>query len=155
MSYILSNLKDNEKLAFKSSQSIKSLFFWSFIFGFIGLTLVLLKGFVIIMGVSPTGYNLYLIYWSVLLFFVIKNLITYFTTEYGITNTRVISKRGIIRRDIEEINLSSIESINVTQSIIGRILNYGTIIVSGRGTSKVIFKDIDNVVEVRKLIKNT
>ena len=155
MSYILSNLKDNEKLAFKSSQSIKSLFFWSFIFGFIGLTLVLLKGFVIIMGVSPTGYNLYLIYWSVLLFFVIKNLITYFTTEYGITNTRVISKRGLIRRDIEEINLSSIESINVNQSIIGRILNYGTIIVSGRGTSKVIFKDIDNVVENRKLIKNT
>jgi uncharacterized membrane protein YdbT with pleckstrin-like domain len=155
MSYILSNLKDNEKLAFKSSQSIKSLFFWSFIFGFIGLALVLLKGFVIIMGVSPTGYNLYLIYWSVLLFFVIKNLITYFTTEYGITNTRVISKQGLIRRDIEEINLSSIESINVNQSIIGRILNYGTIIVSGRGTSKVIFKDIDNVVEVRKLIKNT
>jgi uncharacterized membrane protein YdbT with pleckstrin-like domain len=155
MSYILNNLKDNEKLAFKSSQSIKSLFFWSFIFGFIGLALVLLKGFVIIMGVSPTGYNLYLIYWSVLLFFVIKNLITYFTTEYGITNTRVISKQGLIRRDIEEINLSSIESINVNQSIIGRILNYGTIIVSGRGTSKVIFKDIDNVVEVRKLIKNT
>jgi uncharacterized membrane protein YdbT with pleckstrin-like domain len=155
MSYILSNLKDNEKLAFKSSQSIKSLFFWSFIFGFIGLVLFLLKGFVIIMGGSPTGYNLYLIYWSVLLFFVIKNLITYFTTEYGITNTRVISKQGLIRRDIEEINLSSIESINVNQSIIGRILNYGTIIVSGRGTSKVIFKDIDNVVEVRKLIKNT
>lgn len=155
MSYILSNLKDNEKLAFKSSQSIKSLFFWSFIFGFIGLVLVLLKGFVIIMGVSPTGYNLYLIYWSVLLFFVIKNLITYFTTEYGITNTRVISKQGLIRRDIEEINLTSIESINVNQSIIGRILNYGTIIISGRGTSKVTFKDIDNVVEVRKLIKNT
>jgi uncharacterized membrane protein YdbT with pleckstrin-like domain len=155
MSYILSNLKDNEKLAFKSSQSIKSLFFWSFIFGFIGLVLVLLKGFVIIMGVSPTGYNLYLIYWSFLLFFVIKNLITYFTTEYGITNTRVISKHGLIRRDIEEINLSSIESINVNQSIIGRILNYGTIIISGRGTSKVIFKDIDNVIEVRKLIKNT
>ena len=150
MSYILSNLKDNEKLAFKSSQSIKSLFFWSFIFGFIGLALVLLKGFVIIMGVS-----LYLIYWSILLFFVIKNLIIYFTTEYGITNTRVISKQGLIRRDIEEINLSSIESINVNQSIIGRILNYGTIIVSGRGTSKVIFKDIDNVVAVRKLIKNT
>ena len=155
MSYISNNLKNNEKLIFKSSQSIKSLFFWSFIFGFIGLVLVLLKGFVIIMGVSPTGYNLYLIYWSVLLFFVIKNLITYFTTEYGITNTRVISKQGLIRRDIEEINLSSIESINVNQSIIGRILNYGTIIVSGRGTSKVIFKDIDNVVEVRKLIKNT
>jgi uncharacterized membrane protein YdbT with pleckstrin-like domain len=154
MSYIYSNLKDNEKLAFKSSQSIKSLFFWSFIFGFIGLVLVLLKGFVIIMGVSSTGYNLYLIYWSILLFFVIKNLITYFTTEYGITSNRVISKEGLIRRDIEEINLSSIESINVNQTIIGRILNYGTIVISGRGTSKVVFRDIDNVIETRKLIKN-
>ena len=154
MSYISNNLKNNEKLIFKSSQSIKSLFFWSFIFGFIGLVLVLLKGFVVIMGVSSTGYNLYLIYWVVLLFFVIKNLITYFTTEYGITNTRVISKDGLIRRDIEEINLSSIESINVNQTIIGRLLNYGTIVISGRGTSKVILKDIDNVVEIRKLIKN-
>jgi uncharacterized membrane protein YdbT with pleckstrin-like domain len=155
VSYISNNLKNNEKLIFKSSQSIKSLFFWSFIFGFIGLVLVLLKGFVVIMGVSSTGYNLYLIYWAVLLFFVIKNLITYFTTEYGITNTRVISKDGLIRRDIEEINLSSIESINVNQTIIGRLLNYGTIVISGRGTSKVILKDIENVVEIRKLIKNS
>ena len=154
MSYISNNIKTNEKLIFKSSQSIKSLFFWSFIFGFIGLVLVLLKGFVIIMGVSSTGHNLYLIYWAVLLFFVIKNLIIYFTTEYGITNTRVISKEGLIRRDIEEINLSSIESINVNQTIIGRILNYGTIVISGRGTSKVLLKDVDNVIETRKLIKN-
>jgi len=154
MSYLKNNLKNNEKLIFQSSQSIKSLFFWSFIFGFIGLVLVLLKGFVIIMGGPLTNYNVYLIYWAVLLFFVIKNLITYLTTEYGITSIRVISKEGLIRRDIEEISLSSIESINVTQSIIGRILNYGTIVISGRGTSKVIFKDIDKVVEIRKLIKN-
>ena len=154
MSYISSNLKTNEKLVFKSSQSIKSLFFWSFIFGFIGLLLVLLKGFVIIMGVSSGNNYIYLIYWSVYLFFLIKNLITYFTTEYGITSTRVISKEGLIRRDIEEINLSSIESINVNQTIIGRLLNYGTIVISGRGTSKVILKDIDRVIEIRKLIKN-
>ena len=155
MSYVSSNLKTNEKLVFKSSQSIKSLFFWSFIFGFIGVLLFLLKGFTVVMGVSSGGYSLYLIYWSVLIFFIIKNLITYVTTEYGITSTRVISKEGLIRRDIEEINLSSIESINVNQTIIGRILNYGTIVISGRGTSKVVLKDIDKVIETRKLIKNS
>ena len=154
MSYISNNLKTNEKLVFKSSQSIKSLFLWPFIFGFIGILLSLLKGFTVAMEVSSGGYNFYLIYWSAFLFFVIKNLITYFTTEYGITSTRVISKEGLIRRDIEEINLSSIESINVNQTIIGRILNYGTIVISGRGTSKVVFRDIDNVIETRKLIKN-
>jgi len=123
MGYLKNNLKNNEKLIFQSSQSIKSLFLWQFIFGFIGLVFPL------------TNYNVYLIYWAVLLFFVIKNLITYLTTEYGITSTRVITKEGLIRRDIEEISLSSIESINVNQSIIGRILNYGTIVISGRGTS--------------------
>jgi uncharacterized membrane protein YdbT with pleckstrin-like domain len=155
MNYISNNLKTNEKLIHKSSQSIKSLFLWSFIFGLIGVLLILVKGFAVVMGVSRDSYSLYLIYWSVLIFFIVKNLITYFTTEYAITSTRVISKEGLIRRDIEEINLSSIESINVNQTIVGRILNYGTIVISGRGTSKVVFKDIDKVIETRKLIKNS
>jgi len=106
------------------------------------------------MKVSSGNYFFEITYFSIFTFYLIKNLITYLTTEYGITSTRVISKEGLIRRDIEEISLSSIESINVNQSIIGRILNYGTIVISGRGTSKVIFKDIDKVVEIRKLIKN-
>jgi len=153
MSYLKNNLKNNEKLIFQSSQSIKYLFFWSFIFGVIGLLIIFLKVFTLVMKLH-TNYYFEIIYFSIFTFYLIKNLITYLTTEYGITSTRVISKEGLIRRDIEEISLSSIESINVTQSIIGRILNYGTIVISGRGTSKVIFKDIDKVVEIRKLIKN-
>ena len=154
MSYLKNNLKNNEKLIFQSSQSIKYLFFWSFIFGVIGLLIIFLKVFTLVMKVSSGNYFFEITYFSIFTFYLIKNLITYLTTEYGITSTRVISKEGLIRRDIEEISLSSIESINVTQSIIGRILNYGTIVISGRGTSKVIFKDIDKVVEIRKLIKN-
>jgi len=153
MSYLKNNLKNNEKLIFQSSQSIKYLFFWSFIFGVIGLLIIFLKVFTLIMKLHE-NYYFEIIYFSIFTFYLIKNLITYLTTEYGITSTRVISKEGLIRRDIEEISLSSIESINVTQSIIGRILNYGTIVISGRGISKVVFKDIDKVVEIRKLIKN-
>ena len=51
-------------------------------------------------------------------------------------------------------NLSSIESVNVDQGIIGRILNYGTVKISGRGTTTVDFKNIDEPVQVRKLIQN-
>jgi uncharacterized membrane protein YdbT with pleckstrin-like domain len=154
MSYIKTNLKNNEKLFFKKTQSIKSLFLFPFIFAFLGIILILLKGLTIFYGVSTTGFKFITIYWSFFIIFFAKNIITYFTTEYGITNIRVLSKEGLIKRDIEEINLSSIESINVNQSILGRLLNYGTIIISGRGTSKVILKDIDNVIEIRKLIKN-
>jgi len=155
MSYLKNNLKNNEKLIFQSSQSIKYLFFWSFIFGVIGLLIIFLKVFTLVMKVSSGNYFFEITYFSIFTFYLIKNLITYLTTEYGITSTRVISKEGLIRRDIEEINLSSIESINVNQTIIGRILNYGTIVISGRGTSKVILKDIDRVIETRKLIKNS
>ena len=154
MSYIKTNLKNNEKLFFKKTQSIKSLFLFPFIFAFLGIILILLKGLTIFYGVSTTGFKFITIYWSFFIIFFAKNIITYFTTEYGITNIRVLSKEGLIKRDIEEINLSSIESINVNQSILGRLLNYGTIVISGRGTSKVILKDIDNVIEIRKLIKN-
>ena len=51
-------------------------------------------------------------------------------------------------------NLSSIESINVVQGIIGRILNYGSLEISGRGTTAVYFSNIDDPAKVRKLIQN-
>ena len=85
---------------------------------------------------------------------VIRDIISIYVSEYAITNKRVISKLGLIRRDVEEMNLKSIESVNLKQSIIGRIFNYGSINISGRGSSDVIFKDIDSPVEIRKKIKN-
>jgi uncharacterized membrane protein YdbT with pleckstrin-like domain len=55
------------------------------------------------------------------------------TTEIAVTNRRVISKRGFIRRHTAEMNMDKIKSVTVTQSILGRILDYGTIHVRGTG----------------------
>ena len=57
----------------------------------------------------------------------------YLTTEMAITNKRVIAKFGFISRRTVEINLQRIESIQVHQSVLGRVFNYGSIIVSGAG----------------------
>ena len=81
-------------------------------------------------------------------------LIVYFGSEFGVSGKRVISKKGIISRNASEMNLSSIESVNVDQSIIGRILNYGSLKISGRGTTSVDFDGIDDPIKVRKLIQN-
>jgi len=54
-------------------------------------------------------------------------------TEIAITNRRVIYKRGLIRRHTEEMNMDKIESVIVSQSLCGRILNYGSIHVRGTG----------------------
>ena len=55
------------------------------------------------------------------------------TTDLGVTNKRVIAKTGLIRRHTIEQRIQKIESIRVTQGIIGRMFNYGTIMIHGTG----------------------
>ena len=57
------------------------------------------------------------------------------TTELAITDRRVIYKTGILQRHTLEMNRSKIETVGVDQSILGRLLGYGTIIVRGTGGS--------------------
>ena len=57
------------------------------------------------------------------------------TTELAITDRRVIYKAGLLARHTLEMNRSKVESIDVDQSILGRLLGYGTIIVRGTGGS--------------------
>lgn len=84
----------------------------------------------------------------------IKLLIRYFTMEQCLTNKRVISKSGLISRDIQEMRLSKIETVEYKQSFWGRIFNYGNIKVTGTLTSfefssidnpRIVKKDIDEV----------
>jgi membrane protein YdbS with pleckstrin-like domain len=63
----------------------------------------------------------------------VKAAINRRTTEIAVTNQRIISKCGLIRRDTIEINMQKVESVDVQQSILGRLLNYGTVIVRGTG----------------------
>ena len=57
------------------------------------------------------------------------------TTELAITDRRVIYKAGLLARHTLEMNRSKVESIDVDQSILGRIFSFGTIIVRGTGGS--------------------
>ena len=57
------------------------------------------------------------------------------TTELAVTDRRVIFKTGIFQRHSMEMNRSKVETVGVNQSILGRILGYGTVIVRGTGGS--------------------
>ena len=74
----------------------------------------------------------------------------YITTELAITNKKIIAKFGFIKRDTIEMLLPKIESIQVNQSILGRILNYGSIVVSGAGTPQAPVLGIASPIEFRK-----
>ncbi len=75
-------------------------------------------------------------------------------TEQGVTDKRVIFKKGIISRQTEEMRLGSIETVEITQSIPGRILGFGTVEVTGRGVSDVIFRKMDAPIRVKRAIEN-
>jgi uncharacterized membrane protein YdbT with pleckstrin-like domain len=55
------------------------------------------------------------------------------TTETDVTNLRVVHKTGFITRKTFEMSLDKVESVDVNQSVLGRILNYGTVTVRGVG----------------------
>ena len=76
--------------------------------------------------------------------------IKYKTTELAITNKRVIAKFGFISRRTVEININKIESIQVDQSITGRIFNYGTLLISGAGEPQAPILGISKPMEFRK-----
>ena len=78
------------------------------------------------------------------------------STELAITNKRVIAKFGFVKRHTVEINLDKVEALKVEQGVMGRILNYGTIFISGAGTSVAPIRDIaDPLVFRRKFMEAT
>jgi uncharacterized membrane protein YdbT with pleckstrin-like domain len=59
-----------------------------------------------------------------------------FTTETDVTNMRVVHKTGFIKRRTFEMPLDKVESVDVNQSILGRILNYGDVTILGVGEGR-------------------
>jgi uncharacterized membrane protein YdbT with pleckstrin-like domain len=74
--------------------------------------------------------------------------------EQGVTSKRVILKKGIISRKTEEMKLSSIETVEIIQGVFGRIFGFGTVKVTGRGISDLIFEKIDDPMDVKRKIES-
>ena len=75
-------------------------------------------------------------------------------TEQGVTNKRVILKTGFISRHTEEMKLNSIETVEIRQGVMGRMFGFGTIEVTGRGISDVVFKGVDDPMGVKRRIES-
>lgn len=96
-----------------------------------------------------------LFFWTVILAFVaISEFIRLKTTERGVTTRRVIQKRGWISRRTDEMKLSSIETVEIRQGILGRIFGFGTIKVTGRGISDVVMRQMDDPMAVKRAIED-
>lgn len=90
------------------------------------------------------------------LFFLFAAWLRVHSTELAITNKRVIAKFGFIKRDTVEINLGKVEAVRVEQGFWGRVLNFGTILITGTGGSLEPIPDIaDPLVFRRKFMEAT
>lgn len=74
--------------------------------------------------------------------------------EQGVTNKRVIYKEGIISRRSEEMKISSVETVEIIQGVMGRMLGFGTVKVTGRGISDLQFKNINDPMDVKRKIES-
>ena len=114
----------------------------------------LLPVIILIVGILTLGYTDKTIPKIIIIIAIIlgiRSLVTYATSEFGITSKRVLIKTGFIQRDSHEILLGKIEAIEVSQPVLGRAWNYGTIVIKGTGGSKDPFSNIVNPLEFRKI----
>jgi uncharacterized membrane protein YdbT with pleckstrin-like domain len=74
------------------------------------------------------------------------------TTETDVTNMRVVHKTGFIKRRTFEMSLDKVESVDVNQSILGRLLNYGNVTVRGVGEGAETIQTIASPLEFRNHI---
>lgn len=138
MSYVSSVLGKDETVQYEANVSLLP-FLPRFIFG-IGLVAGGLFTFTIAInekiGTVPveTILGCGLLIWG--LFVLIQPIIAKETTELVITNRRIIAKFGLISRYTIEINLPKVESISVSQSILGRMLDYGNLQIVGTGGTR-------------------
>lgn len=76
------------------------------------------------------------------------------TTEFAVTNQRVVFKRGLFTRVTEEIAVDAVEAVSVNQSFWGRIFNFGRVTVRGTGEAMIVFPVMDQPVTFRQAIES-
>jgi uncharacterized membrane protein YdbT with pleckstrin-like domain len=80
--------------------------------------------------------------------------IRYVSSEFAVTDKRVLAKHGFIERESIETLLTKIEAISVDQGIIGRVLDYGSITITGTGGTEESFPRISDPLEFRRQIQS-
>jgi uncharacterized membrane protein YdbT with pleckstrin-like domain len=140
MGYIESNMLPDERIVYKAK--LHSVIFWKpcalIMLGVVFLFILLIAGMIVL---------------AIGLITLIPPVTDYTTSEFGVTNKRVIIKVGLIRRRTLELLLRHVEAILVDQSVMGRILNYGSVTLTGTGGVRETFGNISNPLEFRRRVQ--
>jgi uncharacterized membrane protein YdbT with pleckstrin-like domain len=149
MSYVKSVLQPGENIRFSTDIQWKV-----YLPGFL-VTLVAVAVYIVAWAFAVGGSIGTALHWLAGLLFIGAAVLLFigwlkrFTTEVAVTDKRIIYKRGFISRYTIEMHLDKVESVDVDQSILGRIFGYGDILVRGVGASLEPLRDIESPIEFR------
>jgi uncharacterized membrane protein YdbT with pleckstrin-like domain len=144
MGFIERNLTPGESLIFKTK-----LHWWILARTIIGLSIILL----IISNLGDSSALSCAAPFAILVGIV--SFLDYATSEFSITNIRVVMKKGLIVRSTLELNLSQIESISVQETLVGRILGFKTLLLIGSGGTRHPFPFVANANEFKRKLMET
>jgi uncharacterized membrane protein YdbT with pleckstrin-like domain len=83
----------------------------------------------------------------------IQQWITYITSDFAVTNLRVIMREGFFIRRITDTRLNTISHVSIDQSLLGQFLNYGTVVINGFGGSQDSFVLVATPNEFQKSVQ--
>ncbi len=157
-SYVEKTLGDGEDIVFEAH------FNWTYSFtswlwlilSFSPMPILLYRQIQI--GASFSDANVAWICACIALFFgaaqLLLHMIVLWTTEIAVTTYRFVYKKGLISRDTKEVSLNKIEEITLSQSVFGRIFNFGGLTLRGTGVGVIELPNIDDPIRVRRIIEN-
>lgn len=147
MSYIDSNLLEGEQVVFRTRLH------WLLFLGPVLFTVIILLP--IAWFVSTTTWSSYA--WipiAVGVFLLLATFIKRVSSDFAVTNKRIMMKVGVFRTRSIEILLSKVEAIAVDQSLLGRMFGYGDIAVTGSGGTRETFQQIQAPLEFRRAVQS-
>jgi uncharacterized membrane protein YdbT with pleckstrin-like domain len=141
MSFIEKNLMPNEKILFRTKKN--------FII-FLGPALWTLVCLFFLTNSNPMVQKVAFLPLIVALLTWINQGLIYYVSEFAITNVRVMMREGFFIRHTNDTRLAALANITVNQSLLGQVLNYGTVFINSFGGESDPFRDINNPTEFQK-----
>ena len=148
MSYVKNNLLPNERVTYWAKLHW-IIYVWPITLSLVAVAVAALVGAAGIHG----GWIASAVVAGIALVSCLPPAIDSLSSEFAVTNTRVLIKVGLIRRHSLELLLQKVEGIGVDQTFAGRILGYGTITVTGTGGTRESFQRISRPREFRRQVQ--
>jgi uncharacterized membrane protein YdbT with pleckstrin-like domain len=126
MSYMDKNLLPDERILFRTQKHL-------IIFFFPAVWTLLCVAFVASLRTNPVIHTIAWVPWLLAFVFWLKVWLEYITSEFAVTNKRVMMREGFFYRHTNEMRLTAISQVNVDQSLVGQLLNYGVVSINAFG----------------------